>query len=203
MDRHILINDRKAERQESIILAAHEVFSNKGFHQAKMEEIARKAGVGKGTLYEYFNSKKELFCGMVKQWMIWYYQSIRQAAEEGNDFKQKLDNMMMAHMKFAFRSKNLISMMLNDYVHINRDLNRWMMEGRLEMVRLVENVVEQGIREGKLRNVDVRLTSLMFLSSWTIFVLENCMEDEQQENMEQTKEHVMDILLNGMASNNR
>ena len=105
MERHTLISDRKAERQASIILAAHEVFSSKGFHQAKMEEIAKKAGVGKGTLYEYFKSKRELFCGMVKQWMIWYYQSIQQAAEEGDDVKQKLGSMMMAHMKFAFRSK--------------------------------------------------------------------------------------------------
>jgi AcrR family transcriptional regulator len=198
MDRHFLTRDRKTERRDSIILAAHEVFTKKGFHQAKMEEIAKKAGVGKGTLYEYFESKKDLFCGMVKQWMIWYFDTIGQAALEGEDFKQKLNNMMTAHMEFALRSQNLINMMLNDYIHISRDLNRWMIDSRTDVVNLVETVMKQGVREGKLRNVNVRLASLVYLSTWTIFIFENCIE-RGKSDICQTRTHVMDILLNGIA----
>lgn len=53
------IVDREAKRQ-AILAAAIAVFSEKGYHATKMADIARKAEMGKGTLYEYFRTKEEL-----------------------------------------------------------------------------------------------------------------------------------------------
>jgi len=55
---------RKVWREEvrrEILAAALEVFSERGFHRAKMTEIAERAGVAVGTLYQYFPSKKALY----------------------------------------------------------------------------------------------------------------------------------------------
>ncbi|HCY85993.1 MAG TPA: hypothetical protein DHV36_12730 [Desulfobacteraceae bacterium] len=54
-----------AEKQENIIKAAGIVFSQKGFHQARMDEIAEAAGVAKGTLYYNYSSKSKLFAATV------------------------------------------------------------------------------------------------------------------------------------------
>ena len=51
----------KEEKKRNIILAGNEIFSRDGFFNAKVEEIAKAADVGKGTIYEYFSSKDELF----------------------------------------------------------------------------------------------------------------------------------------------
>ena len=61
------------DKRLRIIEAAVIVFSRKGFHRAKVEEIAEVAGVGKGTVYEYFKSKKELFLEMV----LYIHQNMR------------------------------------------------------------------------------------------------------------------------------
>ena len=53
------IVDREAKRQ-AILAAAIAVFAEKGYHATKMADIARKAEMGKGTLYEYFRTKEEL-----------------------------------------------------------------------------------------------------------------------------------------------
>jgi len=53
------IVDREAKRQ-AILAAAIAVFAEKGYHSTKMADIAQKAGMGKGTLYEYFRTKEEL-----------------------------------------------------------------------------------------------------------------------------------------------
>lgn len=53
------IVDREAKRQ-AILAAAIAVFAEKGYHSTKMADIARKAEMGKGTLYEYFRTKEEL-----------------------------------------------------------------------------------------------------------------------------------------------
>jgi len=52
---------KKAIRRESIIQAAIEVFSKKGFHASGISEIARRAGVADGTIYQYFKNKEDLF----------------------------------------------------------------------------------------------------------------------------------------------
>ena len=52
---------RKEARPDEIIDAALEVFSEKGFAAAKLDDIARRAGISKATLYLYFDTKEEIF----------------------------------------------------------------------------------------------------------------------------------------------
>ena len=57
---------RAEERPREICAAALEVFAEKGFAAAKLDEIARRAGVSKGTLYLYFKDKEDLFRAVVR-----------------------------------------------------------------------------------------------------------------------------------------
>jgi AcrR family transcriptional regulator len=57
---------RADERPREICAAALEVFAEKGFAAAKLDEIARRAGVSKGTLYLYFKDKEDLFRAVVR-----------------------------------------------------------------------------------------------------------------------------------------
>ncbi len=52
---------RKEARPSEIVAAALQVFAEKGFGEAKMEEVARRAGVSKGTVFVYFPTKQDLF----------------------------------------------------------------------------------------------------------------------------------------------
>jgi AcrR family transcriptional regulator len=58
---------RKADRPGEIVQAAMEVFADRGFAAARLEEIARRAGVSKGALYLYFETKEEIFRAVVDQ----------------------------------------------------------------------------------------------------------------------------------------
>jgi AcrR family transcriptional regulator len=58
---------RKADRPGEIVDAALNVFAEKGFAAAKLDEIARRAGVSKGALYLYFETKQDLFRAVVDQ----------------------------------------------------------------------------------------------------------------------------------------
>ena len=52
-------------RREEIMEAALRIFYQKGFYPMKMEEVAQAAGIGKGTVYEYFRSKEELMAAAI------------------------------------------------------------------------------------------------------------------------------------------
>lgn len=57
---------RKDARPQEIVAAAMEVFAERGFAAARLEEVAARAGVSKGTLYLYFPSKDELFKAVIR-----------------------------------------------------------------------------------------------------------------------------------------
>ena len=58
---------RKEERPAEIIAAALETFAERGFAATRLDDIATRAGVTRGTLYLYFSSKEELFKAVVRQ----------------------------------------------------------------------------------------------------------------------------------------
>ncbi len=58
-----IIVDKDRKRKE-ILQAAMRVFARDGYHRAKMEAVAEEAGIGKGTVYEYFKSKTDLFLAL-------------------------------------------------------------------------------------------------------------------------------------------
>jgi AcrR family transcriptional regulator len=61
---------RAEDRPREICAAALEVFAEKGFAAARLDEIARRAGVSKGTLYLYFKDKEDLFRAVVRDAIV-------------------------------------------------------------------------------------------------------------------------------------
>ena len=61
---------RKDDRPQEITAAAFEVFAEKGYAAARVEEVAKRAGVSKGLTYLYFKTKEELFKAVVKSVVV-------------------------------------------------------------------------------------------------------------------------------------
>ena len=61
---------RKEDRPQEITDAAYSVFAEKGYAAARVEEVAKRAGVSKGLMYLYFRTKEELFKAVVKNVVI-------------------------------------------------------------------------------------------------------------------------------------
>src|SRR5262249_11528032 len=61
---------RKDARPEEIVNAAPDVFAVRGFAAKKLEDIARRAGVTKGTIYLYFDGKEALFKALIRQTIV-------------------------------------------------------------------------------------------------------------------------------------
>ncbi|MFZ5512424.1 MAG: TetR/AcrR family transcriptional regulator, partial [Pseudomonadota bacterium] len=61
---------RKETRPSELTAAALELFVEKGFAATRLDEIAARAGVSKGTLYLYFDSKEELFKAVIRDSLL-------------------------------------------------------------------------------------------------------------------------------------
>lgn len=72
---------RKEDRPQEITDAAFEVFARKGYSRARVEEVAKKAGVSKGLLYVYFRTKEELFKAVIRSVVVRRVDALLQAVE--------------------------------------------------------------------------------------------------------------------------
>jgi len=58
--------EQKMQRQEEILAAAFDIFATYGFAAARIDDVARQAGIAKGTIYLYFRDKEQLFRAVVR-----------------------------------------------------------------------------------------------------------------------------------------
>src|SRR5215831_12845708 len=75
---------RKDERPAEIVDAALEVFAEKGFASAKLDDIARRAGISKATLYLYFETKEEIFRAVARTAVASLLEALESPAEGPN-----------------------------------------------------------------------------------------------------------------------
>ncbi|MEO0266114.1 MAG: TetR/AcrR family transcriptional regulator [candidate division WOR-3 bacterium] len=84
------VNKKALDTKEKILIAARNIFGQKGFYETKMDDIAREAGIAKGTLYLYFKSKEELYECLIKIGLNLIEQAILEILEAPKSFSEKL-----------------------------------------------------------------------------------------------------------------
>ena len=80
--------EEAAQTRQDLLDAALAVFSRKGYHATRLEDIAEVANVTRGAIYHHFGSKADLYIALVNEVSAQFGQIISQAIEQGGDFYQ-------------------------------------------------------------------------------------------------------------------
>jgi AcrR family transcriptional regulator len=80
----------KDKKRREIAAAAMSVFAERGFEATSVREVAEKAGIGKGTIYEYFSSKEEIIAASVQMWMESMIEEVESIVVRIQEPEQKL-----------------------------------------------------------------------------------------------------------------
>lgn len=152
-------------RRSQIIQAAMAVFAREGFHRARVEDIAAEAGVGKGTVYQYFSSKEELFREMFKASLGLYSDTLKGELARGKGAGEKLARVAEVSLDLMARGREVAKVMLENPGSISEDLKRWLFGTRQELIALVRGVMEEGIAAGEFRRVNPELAARVFLGA--------------------------------------
>ncbi|HEX7321779.1 MAG TPA: TetR/AcrR family transcriptional regulator [Mycobacterium sp.] len=91
------------ERRSQLLDAASDVFVDRGYHSAGMDEIADRAGVSKPILYQHFSSKLELYLAVLSQHGDNLVSGVRQALRATTDNRQRLRSAVQAFFDFIER----------------------------------------------------------------------------------------------------
>ena len=99
-----LREQKKAETRKAIIESAVQLFTEKGFDKTSIEDIARKAGIGKATVYTYFSAKDEIFLTFCDDELEEAFAKLQAPKQEGVTLVDQLIEFFM--LKFTFITRN-------------------------------------------------------------------------------------------------
>ncbi|NOZ74934.1 MAG: TetR/AcrR family transcriptional regulator [FCB group bacterium] len=155
--------DNKAEK---IIQAAIQVFAEKGLEKGKIADIARKAGIGKGTVYEYFSSKDEIFSA-IEQFVIEdMLRDLETILQGGRSPRQKLQSLIDGTFHYMVTLGDGILIVTELWAQSARGLWHGSSTTRLrDMYRqyreILIDILQEGVKSGDFRPLDPEGVAVM------------------------------------------
>ncbi len=200
---------RKQDRPGELLEAALDLFVEKGFAATRVEEVAARAGVSKGTLFLYFPSKEDLFKAVVRENVV---TPVAQGAAEVAQFQgssgELLEWMMLQwwHRYGATKASGISKLVMSEASNFP-DLAVFFRNEVIEPAHaLVRNALQRGIDRGEFRpmNVDLALHSVMspllFLVMWKHSMGPCCPIHEQIEPEAFISQHAR-LMARGLSKN--
>lgn len=146
----------KDDKGRQILEAATRVFALKGYEAARVEDIAQVAQVGKGTVYEYFNSKQHLFEEMLKYSLRVYADTIIRAFSRGSTLKEVLEHGFLASFSFVNEHRSLARVLMAHPTGGPSSIVReWVLSLRDELQRTVGDILRRFVDGGESYDFDV------------------------------------------------
>ncbi len=147
----------KEDKRELIREAAIQVFSEKGFHQARAEEIAQAAGVAVGTIYNYFKSKEEILLDIFATEFEERKRFYEQLRESGRSVVEQLREILREHFRLLEEQRELMQVLLRERFEPSKELKAELARLYRGIVGYVEDMVRRGVEEGWLRECEPRV----------------------------------------------
>ena len=143
-----------AGMRERILRAAESVFLQQEYHEVLMDEVARASGVGKGTLYRYFPSKRGLYRALLVDGMDRLRGELTAAGVGSEEPLLKLERLVRSFLEHFGNHRRLLALVSRHESQPGR--NEWRRR-RADFVAVFEAALAEGIAAGQLRSIDPRL----------------------------------------------
>lgn len=166
---------RKEARPGELLAAALELFVEKGYAATRAEEVARRAGVSKGTLFLYFASKEDLFKAVVRENLAGRFAEWN---AEFDAYTGSTPDMLRYAMQMWWQrvgntpASGITKLMMGEAVNFPELAAFYQQEVIQPAHELIRRILQRGVDRGEFRPVDMEhavylvMAPLIFLMSW-------------------------------------
>lgn len=155
------------DKASRILSAATQVFADKGYNKATMLDVAQKAGVAEGTIYEYFKNKQDLLMSIPKE----HFQHHRTSLNKGCDATDSMDRLKRligVYFSVFLSNPEFLKVFLSD-IKLNKQFYASdAYPYYIQYIQPLSDILEEGKRRGVFRpEVDNRIFRYLFVGSFT------------------------------------
>jgi AcrR family transcriptional regulator len=193
----------KLRHRRQMLAAALELFSEKGFHNVSMHEIAKRAEFAIGTLYKFFKNKEDLYRALMMEKAEEHHRVLIRVLSEENDVLTVIDDYIAA--KARLFAHNLAALRLyfaethgasfNIKAGLDQDIRKLYDKFILQLA----SVLETGIRKKVFREMDPYHMAVA-LEGLTNAFLFCCLEDPEQHPYGANIPVIRDMFLKGVLA---
>lgn len=148
--------EKLRQRQEMLDVAL-DLFSQKGYHNVSMQEIAEKAEFAVGTLYKFFQNKEDLYKALVLEQCDQFEEALTQAIEKPDDEIEKLQNYITIKTERFRRNLPFVRLFLAESrgvtFNIKAGLNEELRQRYYGFLERLAFVFESGMKKNRFKNI--------------------------------------------------
>jgi AcrR family transcriptional regulator len=164
---------RKDARPQELLAAAIDLFVERGFASTRLEDVARRAGVSKGTLYLYFENKEELFKAVVRTSIVPVIGEAELSIAEFEGHSAELLKSVIHSwwMRLgATKASGIIKLVMAEAGNFPELAQFYQDEVITRGTRMISSLVERAIARGEFRPVDVTLVTQVLIAPMLMLV---------------------------------
>jgi AcrR family transcriptional regulator len=193
------------ERKQQILEAALTCFSRKGYHHTTMDDIVAEAGLSKGGVYWYFESKKELFLALFAPVMDSTEAIMMAAMESGKSSKEKLEATLdlSATLATADEFRDIMPLMIEVWAQNwkDADVNEVAAGMYDRLLTPFVRLIEEGIAAGEFKPVNAAAMAGIIFALYDGLAVQ-ALIDESLVDWDAVKETVQRTLIAGLLTEN-
>ncbi len=158
-------DEAKDTRRSDFLRAALDEFFEKGFAAARLEDVARRAGLSKGAIYLYFDSKDALFRALVESLVVPKIDALEMIARQSGTIRMALDG-LSAFAPVAIRETDLprlMKVLIGDSQTFPEIVTAYRREVLDRIIGLISEVIRAAVARGEIEPVDANLTARLVM----------------------------------------
>jgi len=187
------------DRREEILTAATRLFAEQGYSDAVTQSLADDLGVGKGTIYRHFPSKRELFLAAVDRVMLRLHEHVDIATRDVHDGLDRVRCGVRAYLAFFHDHPEFVEMLVQERAQFNDRDQPTYLEHRQRNVARWRDLYRQLIGEGRLRAMPPeRITDVMAAVLYGSMFLNDAGGRSGAFSID--AESIIDVLFRGLLS---
>ncbi|SDU57476.1 TetR/AcrR family transcriptional regulator [Desulfobacula phenolica] len=197
------INNDDNNKKKRILKAAVQVFAQKGYNAATMNEIANIANVSEGTIYNYFKNKEDLLFSIPKKRL----RRLKKSGEEMFDIQhpiKKLRRFIRLLFTIFMEDRDFTKVFLLEIKLNKKFYNSILYKDYIDYVSILESILKEGQKQGIFRySVDPRLFRNMFIGAFTHLAIKwTILKKEEPIDMLKEIEKVVEMLCRSVVADN-
>lgn len=159
-------NNSKITKFDRILESAIKIIGQRGFHVAKVKDIAGDAGVADGTIYNYFNNKEDILITIFRVKLEEYVKKALFELSGGIPADEKIKILVKYHIKVMTENPYLANVFQIELRQPMKEVRVKVRKHLRDYFKLIENVIEDGIKDKIFSaDLDVYLAREMFFGS--------------------------------------
>jgi AcrR family transcriptional regulator len=186
-----------AARRTQILEAARSLLIEKGYGDLLLDDVARRAGVAKGTLYLYFSDKRELFAAVKSEIIGSLENAVRTAAGEADAPLEKLRAAVTQMLAYIDANQDLF--LACGPSHPRARPAGDVRKGFQSYIAALSAAIEPGVRAGRIRAHDPKTGSMMLIAFARMFLMRKVYHGRTGP-LAACADEMMDLFLNGLGA---